>query len=94
MPRFLIEIAHEAEKVACAKAVHLLMTTGSHWLTHADWGCTDGVHKGWVTVEVDSKDEARRILPPRYRNQADIVQLNKFGLEELENLIGYHQPKR
>lgn len=94
MPRFLIETAHEEETVACAKAVQLLMTTGSHFLTHADWGCTDGVHKGWVIVEVDSKDEARRILPPRYRDQAHIVQLNKFGMEELDELIRHHAPKR
>jgi hypothetical protein len=94
MPRFLIEVPHEEETVACAKAVQLLMTTGSHFLTHADWGCTDGVHKGWVIVDVDSKEEARRIVPPRYRDQADIVQLNKFGLDELDELIRIHAPRR
>ena len=30
-------------------------------------------------VDVDSKDEARNILPPGYRREATIVQLNKFG---------------
>jgi nicotinate-nucleotide pyrophosphorylase len=91
MPRFLIEIPHEAETVACAKAVHVLLSTGSHFLTHADWGCTDGVHKGWIIVEVDNKDEARRIPPPIYRAQADIVLLNKFGLEEIEDLLRHHK---
>lgn len=91
MPRFLIEIAHEEETVACAKAVQILLTTGSHFLTHSDWGCTDGVHKGWVIVEADSKDEARRILPPKYRAQASIVMLNKFGLEEIEGLLRHHR---
>lgn len=91
MPRFLIEIPHEAETVACAKAVRVLLATGSHFLTHADWGCMDGVHKGWIIVEVDSKDEARRILPPAYRAQADIVLLNKFGLQEIDDLLRHHK---
>ena len=59
MARFLIEVPHEAEKVACARAVQVLLKTGSHFLTHADWGCKDGEHKAWLAVDVDSKDEAR-----------------------------------
>ena len=41
-------------------------------------------------MEVDSKDEARNILPPVYRRQATIVQLSKFGLKELDDLIKLH----
>lgn len=93
MPRFLIEIPHEEETVACAKAVQVLLATGSHFLTNADFGCTDGVHKGWIVVEVDSKDEARRILPPAYRASADIVLLNKFGMQEIEDLLRHHTGK-
>lgn len=70
-----------------------LLATGSHFLTHADWGCTDGVHKGWIIVEVDSKEEARRILPPAYRANADIVLLNKFSMREIENLLRHHAGK-
>ena len=42
-------------------------------------------------MEVDSKDEARNILPPVYRRQATIVQLSKFGLKELDDLIKLHE---
>ena len=73
MERFFIEVPHEAEKVACARAVQILLKTGSHYLTNADWGCTDGVHKGWIIVEAENKQEARGILPPAYRSQAEIV---------------------
>ncbi len=89
--RFLIEVPHEEETVACARAVEILLRTGSHYLTHADWGCKDGEHKGWIIVEADSKDEARNILPPVYRPQAKIVQLNSFSIEEIEDLLRHHK---
>ena len=38
MTRFLIEVPHEAERVACARVVEVFLKTGSHFLTHADWG--------------------------------------------------------
>ena len=90
MPRFLIEVPHEAEKVACARAVQVLLSTGSHYLTNADFGCMDGDHKGWLIVEVDNRDEARAILPPIYRSQAKIVQLSRFSMEELDRIIRHH----
>jgi len=92
MERFFIEVPHEGEKVECARAVQILLSTGSHYLTHADWGCLDGEHKGWVTVEVESKEEARAILPVAYRSQAKIVKLNKFSLKEIDELLQHHKP--
>ena len=91
MARFLIEVPHESGTVSCARASKVLLETGSHFLTHADFGCRDGVHKAWIVVDVDSKDEARNILPPGYRHEATIVQLNKFGLNELDDLIKRHE---
>jgi hypothetical protein len=91
MAKFLIEVPHESEVVACARAVKVLLESGSHFLTHADFGCGDGVHKAWITVDVGSKDEARNMLPPVYRRQATIVKLGKFGLAELDDLIQRHQ---
>ena len=91
MARFLIEVPHEADTAACAYAVQIFLKTGSHFLTHADWGCTDGEHKAWLTVEVNSKEEARRILPVAYRAQAKIVKLNKFTLAEIDEHLRHHQ---
>jgi hypothetical protein len=93
MPKFLIEVPHESGVVSCARANKVLLETGSHFLTHADFGCCDGVHKAWIVVDVDSKDEARSILPPLYRPQATIVQLCKFGLAELDDLIKRHESR-
>jgi hypothetical protein len=90
MPSFLIEVPHEAETVACARVVKVFLESGSHFLTHADWGCRDGDHRAWIIAEVDNKEQARAILPPAYRPQAKIVQLNKFTLEEIDELLRYH----
>ena len=91
MARFLIEVPHEAERVACARVVQIFLNSGSHFLTHADWGCLDGEHKAWFIAEVGSKEEARSILPPAMRAQAKIVQLNYFSLEEIDAILRYHQ---
>lgn len=93
MPKFLIEVPHESEAVACARANKVLLESGSHFLTHADFGCCDGVHKAWIVVDVDTKDEARNILPVAYRRQATVVQLCKFGLDELNDLIKRHESR-
>lgn len=90
MARFLIEVPHDAEISACARAVQILLNTGSHFLTHADFGCLDGVHNAWITIEVNSKEEARAILPPAYRSQAKIMQLNKFTLDEIDEIRRHH----
>ncbi len=90
--RFLIEVSHEATKVACARAVEVFLKTGSHFCTHADWGCKDGEHKAWLVVEVDSRDEARAIVPPAFRSQAKVVQLNTFTMEEIDDILRHHKP--
>jgi hypothetical protein len=91
MARFLLEVPHESEVVACARANKILLETGSHFLTHADFGCNDGIHKAWIVVDVSSKEEARNLLPPAYRRQATVVGLTKFGIKELDELIRHHQ---
>jgi len=91
MARFLIEVPHEAELVACARVIEIFLKTGSHFLTHADWGCRDGEHKAWIITEVNSKEEARSILPPALRSQAKIVRLSSFTLEEIGAILRDHQ---
>jgi hypothetical protein len=91
MAKYLIEVPHEAEKMACLRAIQILLQTGSHYLTKAEFGCYDGVHKAWVIVDVDSKEEARGILPPIYRSQASIVCLSRFNLEEVDEMLRHHQ---
>jgi len=90
MPRFLIEVPHEAETVACARAAKLLLEAGSHFLTHADFGCMDGDHRAWIVAEGENKAEVLRMIPPTYRPSARVVGLNKFSIQELDELIRHH----
>ena len=92
MARFLIEVSHDSNQFTCARAVEAFLKSGSHFFTHADWGCKDGEHKAWIVVEVDSKDEARAIVPPIFRSQAKIVQLNAFTLEEIDDFLRQYKP--
>jgi len=90
MAKFLIEVPHEAEQKACALAIQILLKTGSHYLTNAEFGCYDGEHKAWTIVDVENKEEARRILPPAFRSKAKITGLNKFTMEEIDEILRYH----
>ncbi len=90
MNRFLIEVPHDGTAAACARAAELLLRTGSHFLTRADFGCGDGVHKAWIIVEVDSKDEARNMVPPELRPLASIVRLNYFTMGMVDELKRRH----
>ena len=93
MPKFLIEVPHEEELLACAQVVESFLNYGSHFATKADWGCTDGVHKAWITIETESKEDARNILPPAYRSRATIIKLNKFTMEEIDGILQQHGKK-
>ena len=89
--RFLIEVPHEESTLACARVVDVFLKTGSHFLSNADWGCKDGVHKAWMLVEVGNKEEARHIVPPAFRAEARVVKLNKFTIEEVEQILHDHE---
>ena len=90
MARFLIEVPHDEDVAGCSRVVEIFLKTGSHFLTNADWGCGDGVHKAWLLVDVADQDEARAILPPAFRSQARIVALNKFSLDEIGRIYRHH----
>ena len=88
--RFLIEIPHENTLAACVGAVDVFLKTGSHFLSHADWGCKDGEHKAWIIVDIDNKDAARALVPPAFRSQAKIVQLTTFSMDDLGDMVRKH----
>lgn len=92
MQRFLIQIPHEGDVMACARVVQVFLATGSHLLSNADWGCKDGEHSAWLTVDADSKEEARHAIPSAFRDHAKIIALNKFTMEEIDSLMGAHKP--
>jgi len=78
MEKYLIEVPHGGDKASCLQAIRVFLATGSHLLTNADWGCKDGEHKAWLTVEIESKEEAMRLVPPALRAEVKIIRLHQF----------------
>jgi hypothetical protein len=91
MQRFMIEVAHESEEYACARVIRTFLNTGSHYLTHADWGCEDGDHRAWMIVEAEDREEARQIVPPPFRATARVVLLSRFRREEIDAILHRHR---
>jgi hypothetical protein len=68
----------------------VFLSTGSHFLTHAHWGCMDGVHSAFLIVDMADKQEARMILPPAFRADAKIVRLTYFSMEQINATLARH----
>jgi len=96
MPRFLIEVSHGSNVHACTRAVEALLRTGSHFLTHADYGCKDKEHKAWLIIECDSREEAWNVVPTEFRPDTKVIMLNKFALDAnhqaRDSMIIAHEP--
>jgi hypothetical protein len=90
MKKFLIEVPHDPDKKSCNHAIQVFLESGSHFLTHAEWGCTDGEHKAWIIVEVENKEEARTIVPPLFRHDAKITRLVTFSSDDLKESGKFH----
>ena len=90
MPRYLIEVPHSSDTVECARVAHIFLSTGSHFLTNADWGCPDGVHSAWMVVDMPSKEEAAMIVPPMFRAHAKITRVTHFRIEKIEETLRKH----
>jgi hypothetical protein len=49
------------------------------------------VHTAWLSVEAESKEAARYMVPPAFRASATIIGLNKFTMERLEDIMSRHE---
>ena len=91
MSRYLIEVSHESSKQTCDEAIRIFKMTGSHFLTNADWGCADNVHKAWITVDLANKEEALLVIPPSFRQKARVITLNKYAFESVKESVKDHK---
>ena len=91
MEKYLVEIYHDKEEIDCALAAKIFLSSGSHFLVNADWGCNDNVHKAWMIVDAENREEVRRIIPSIFKSKATIVGLNKFTWDEVNAILTkYH----
>jgi hypothetical protein len=56
-------------------------------MTHADWGCGDGTHRGWLVAEADTRELAMLMVPPELRQDATIFEISRFTREQIATLI-------
>jgi len=82
MDRYIVESPHTEGD--CKKALKDVLSVG--YLTHFDWGCKDGDHRGWVIIEADSPEEALMVVPSIHRPLAKVVKLVKFSREQVEKM--------
>ena len=87
MPRYMIQMTHGNDHEACVRALHAIERYGGHLFTKAEWGCKVGVHSGWVVVEVESRHAAEQMVPPELRDDAQVIELNKFTHEEIASWV-------
>ena len=90
MDKYLIEVPHGGDRASCERAVKVFLASGSHFVTNAEWGCNDGEHKAWLIVEIESKEDALRILPSAYQLNAKIVKLSKFTRKDMDEVVHQH----
>ncbi len=81
MAKYLIHATHEP--LECVKFLNSYLQAGSHYLTHAEWGCHAGVHEEWMIVEAEDDAGAALMVPPVLRNQATVVKLNRFTPDDI-----------
>ena len=79
MNRYLVEIPHEPDEESCRAAIKIFAESGSHYLTHADFGCADGVHDAWLTVAADDRAEARLVAPPQFREKTRVTEVKRYA---------------
>jgi len=85
MNKYLIEVSASSYKLSIMRASYIFKRTGSHFVTHADWGFHDGQYKAWLVAETENEKEAMQILPSAYRHRAKIVMINKFSTKGSSN---------
>lgn len=79
----MICLTHESDHEMCVRALHAIERYGGHLFTQAEWGCKAGVHCGWITVELDNREAAMQMVPPEFRKDAQVVELNRFTKAEV-----------
>jgi hypothetical protein len=89
VPRYIIQLPHGESSAACIRAIQAIEKYGSHLLTNMDWGCKAGVHCGWTIVEVGNRQAAMQLVPPEARQDAVIVELNRFTKEEMASWVAH-----
>ena len=90
MNKYLIEVSQSSYKLSNRRASYIFNRSGSHFVTHAEWGFLDGEYKAWLVAETENKREAMRILPSAYRQSAKMILLKNFSRTSTDDNLTIH----
>ncbi|MBI4546917.1 MAG: hypothetical protein HY707_02990 [Ignavibacteriae bacterium] len=84
MSSYLIVSPHTPEE--CLKTIDHVLAAG--YLTHFQWACKSGEHKGYLIFEAPNKNEALMVVPPFVRGKARVIELTQFSPEQVKAMHG------
>ena len=87
---YMIEAPHSPDQ--CLQAMDEVLSEGPRLLGQFEWGCVEGQHTGWATVEAGSESEARNMVPAIARSQARIIWVDKVTPDQV-NAMRYLPPE-
>ena len=87
MEKFLIEIRNGGDTASCLRSIQSFLSSRTHFVTSVEWGCLEGEHKAWLIIKTSNRDDAMRIIPAAYRQNAKITRLHKFTGKEIDETM-------
>ncbi len=82
---YLIEAPHSPDE--CVQAMDEALAKGPRFLAQFDWGCVEGEHTGWATVEAENESEARSMVPAVVRSRARVVRVGKVTPDHINAML-------
>ena len=83
MKRYIIESPHTAEE--CLRTLDEELAKGKDVLAKFDFGCKSGDHTAYALVDMNSRDEAIKLVPAFLQSKARIVEVGKFTPEMIKS---------
>lgn len=87
MEKFLIEIRNGGDTASCLRSIQSFLSSRTHFVTSVEWGCIEGEHKAWLIIKTGNREDAMRIIPAAYRQNAKITRLHKFKGKEIDQFM-------
>jgi hypothetical protein len=83
MNTYYIELPNTGED--CKTAIKSIYAHG--YLTHFEWGCKEGHHIGFFSMETEDSQDPLRILPAFMRKNAKVYKVHKLLRKKLTACI-------
>ena len=90
MEKYLIEIRNGGDRASCLRSIESFLSTRSHFVTSAEWGCLEDEHKAWLIIKTSNSDDVMRIIPAAYRQHARITHLHKLKEKDIDQAMLDH----